>query len=228
MRAVQRQSKSRPSEDVSSAQQVALFASLAISAILMAFAVGSPRHWWLGWITLLPLLQSVRSLAPLHASVAGAFWGASLYFASVALSFTGIVPGFVSLLVLMLVPGLYAGLGAALTRRIGFSPYLLALGWVGVEFCLRPAGFAHGLLSGTQGSGVLVYALGFAGYVVVAFLVAYINASLLEVLHEVKQCLVIPRLIPSAAGGGPSVVLAETSAVSSPWFSLSQPRAPPA
>jgi len=159
---------------------------------------------------------------------AGAFWGAVLFAASVTLARTDVEPALVPLALLVLVPGLYAGLGAALTRHIGFSPYLMALGWVGVEFCLRPVGLEHGLLAGTQGNGVLIYAFGsFAGYVVVAFLVAYINASLLDVLHEVRACLPLPRPVAASADVVRRVAVTDVPFVVS-WVSrLSQPRAPP-
>ena len=41
-----------------------LVVSLLLSALLMAVAIGSARHPWLGWITLLPLLLAIRVLAP--------------------------------------------------------------------------------------------------------------------------------------------------------------------
>lgn len=202
--------------------------ALGFSAILMSFAIESPRHWWLGWMTLLPLLQAARSLRPSLAVAAGSFWGAVLFAASVTVARTDVQPALFSLALLALIPGLYAGLGAALTRRVGFSPYLMALGWVWVEFCLRPVGLEHGLLAGTQGNGVLIYAFGsFAGYLVVAFLVAYINASLLDVLHEVRACLSRPRPVAASSDAVRRVVIADAPFVAS-WVSrLSQPRAPP-
>jgi apolipoprotein N-acyltransferase len=202
--------------------------ALGLSAILMSFAVESPRYWWLGWMTLLPLLQAARSLRPSLALAAGSFWGAVLFAASVTVAQTGVQPALFPLALLVLIPGLYAGFGAALTRRIGFSPYLMALGWVGVEFCLRPVGLEHGLLAGTQGNGVLIYTFGsFAGYFLVAFLVAYINASLLDVLHEVRGCLPVPRPIPVSSDVVRRVAVADVPFIAS-WVSrISQPRAPP-
>ncbi len=208
---------------------VALYAlTLAASAVLMAFAIESPRLWWLGWITLLPLLQAARSLRPVQGLVAGCLWGAMLFVSAVSLTQTGIQPTVYSLGLLSLIPGLYVYFGAKLTRQIGFSPYLLALGWIGVEFCLRPVGFEHGLLAGTQGDGVLIRVVGsFAGYAIVAFLVAYINASLLSVLHEVRCCLALPRLIASSADAPARLITTDTPYVSSYMFRISLPRAPP-
>jgi len=154
---------------------------LALSAIFMALAAQAPQHFWLGWVSLLPLLQAARVLSPVCAFGAGFFWGASFLATSLALG-APIEFNAVSAAILTLGPALYGCVGAWLTRRVGFSPYLLALGWVGVELCLRPVGLHHGLLAGTQGDGLLIRVAGnFAGYFLVAFIVAYINASLLSV-----------------------------------------------
>ncbi len=160
--------------------------ALAGSAYLMALAIESPKYVWLGWVTLLPLFYAIRVLSPARAMISGAFWGACLFLASVALARTEIAPSFGSLALLSLIPGAYCYFGAALTQRIGFSPYLLALGWIGVEFAIRPLGLNYGLLAGTQGDGMVVRVVGsFAGYVLVAFLVAYFNAALLSAIAEV-------------------------------------------
>jgi apolipoprotein N-acyltransferase len=105
----------------------------------------------------------------------------------------------------------------------------LALGWVWVEFCLRPVGLEHGLLAGTQGDGMLIRVVGsFAGYAIVAFLVAYINASLLAVLHEVRACLTVPRLVAAMTDDVRRVAVADAPFLHSRILCISQPRAPPA
>ena len=160
--------------------------ALAGSACLMALAIESPQYVWLGWVTLLPLFCAIRVLSPARAMISGAFWGACLFLASVTFAQTEIAPSLSSLTLLSLIPGAYCYFGAALTRRIGFSPYLLALGWIGVEIALRPLGMHCGLLAGTQGDGMVMRVVGsFAGYVLVAFLVAYFNAALLSAIAEV-------------------------------------------
>lgn len=218
----------QPSESAFGTKVLPYALALSASAILMALAIESPRHWWLGWVTLLPLLQVARSLRPSFALAAGSFWGAALFAASACISREGIQHTPLAFALLALVPALYAGLGAALTRRIGFSPYLMALGWVGVELCLRPIGLEHGLLARTQGNGVLIYAFGsFAGYAMVAFLVAYINASLLDVLHEVHACLSLPRLVAASADSLRRVAVADAPFVVSRFLRISQPRGPP-
>lgn len=201
---------------------------LAGSAYLMALAIESPKHVWLGWITLLPLFYAIRVLSPARALVSGAFWGACLFLASVAFARTEIAPSLGSLTLLSLIPGAYCYFGAALTRRIGFSPYLLALGWIGAEFALAPLGLRHGLLAGTQGDGWAIRLIGSAaGYALVAFLVAYVNASLLSVLTAVRRGGASSRRIR-----GPGDTLRSYFAVELPSYWLhvlrqAQPRAPP-
>lgn len=203
--------------------------SLAISAILMALAIEVPEHFWLGWITLLPLLQIARVCSPGVAFGAGSFWGASLFVASAAMGSNNIDLSTASLAILVLGPALYSSFGAWLTRRVGFSPYLMALGWVGVELCLRPVGLEHGLLAGTQGDGMLIRVAGsFAGYFLVAFIVAYINASLLSVIHKVTGSCSNLRRVSTASGRMSRFVLLETPFVPSRVLCVSQPRAPPA
>src|SRR3972149_6444443 len=138
----------------------ALAVALAGSAYLMALAIESPKFVWLGWVTLLPLFYAIRVLFPARAFVSGAFWGYCLFLASAAFARTEIAPSLGSLTLLSLIPGAYCYFGAALTRRIGFSPYLMALGWIGVELALRPLGMHCGLLAGTQGDGMVVRVVG--------------------------------------------------------------------
>ncbi len=167
-----------------SAIKVALIgASLAAGAGLLALALRSADARWLGWVALLPLLCSVRLFGPLGAAAAGAFWGMCLALflpAAGAVSGTSIAPQ-------ALVMAAYAGLGSAVTRRAGFSPLLLGVGWVGVELLLAPLSGRFGLLAATQGAdGLFVRTVGqVAGWLLVAFLLAYINASLLEMLTAV-------------------------------------------
>jgi apolipoprotein N-acyltransferase len=157
--------------------------SLGTSAFFMSVALGSADCAWLAWVSLLPLFWSIRKLSPLGATFSGMLWGIALYGFSVSGTVPGIAPSPWSLLLLATVAATYAGLGALLTHRVGFSPFVLAVGWIGVEFALRPLTLRNGLMCGTQGNGTLVqWVGGLFGYVIVAFLVAYVNASLLAML----------------------------------------------
>ena len=202
--------------------------ALAGSAYLMALAIESPKYVWLGWVTLLPLFYAIRVLSPVRAMFSGAFWGACLFLASVASGRTEIAPTLGSFALLSLIPGAYCHFGATLTRRIGFSPYLLALCWIAVEFGLRPLGLNYGLLAGTQGDGFAIHVVGsFAGYVLVAFLVAWVNATLVSVLSEVRLSVTSHRLIPKAAAVLKRLFVNELPSYLLHLIHASQPRAPP-
>jgi len=220
-------SNSRQPSD-SALQVLALPASLVVCAFLMAYAVATPNHWWLGWVTLLPVFQAIRTLSPVRASLCCGLWGASLFAFCVGLFDTAIHGTVVSLLAMTLVPAAYGFVGARLTRQIGFSPYLLALGWMGVELALAPFGLSHGLLAATQGNGMLLGAVGsFTGFVLVAFLVAYVNASLLSALHTVHRVLAQSRIVVRGSNVCKPLAIEEAFFHLIHLISRAQPRAPP-
>lgn len=113
---------------------------LVPSALLTAAAVGSADSSWFAWFGLLPLFLAIRLLSPAVAGLAGAFWGGCFYLFLAARVVPGLAltPHSFALLALALM--LYAYLGGLLTRRVGFSPMLLALGWIAVELMLKPLG----------------------------------------------------------------------------------------
>ncbi|MGB2988145.1 MAG: hypothetical protein WBE26_19935, partial [Phycisphaerae bacterium] len=183
---------------------------------------------WLGWLTLLPLFFAIRVCRPVIATLSGAVWGFSLFAFSVAGTGLSVEPSIGALALLTAIPALYAYLGARLTRWIGFSPYVLGVGWMGVELAFEPLGLHHGLLAGTQGGGTLIHWIGGAlGYVLVAFLVAYVTASLVTVLSNVR--VAIPRPRPAAGSADEGTRLVPQTFCCFPLFVIpaSQPRAPP-
>ncbi len=204
--------------------------ALGLSAYLMTVALASPRLWWLGWCTLLPLLLSIRAFPPLRALAAGGFWGACLYaFSAIGggASFTATFPSFA---LLCGVPGLYALVGSVITRRVGFSPLLLGLLWVGVELALHPLGLRNGLLAATQ-DGVVVTVLGnVVGYALVAFLVVYVNATVLSVLSDVCVCVSVPatRFVRGSGSTPRRLFPLELPIAFLRFLRLWQPRGPPA
>jgi len=203
-------------------------ASLVASAYLLSLVLASPASWWLGAVTLLPLFYSIRALSQLAAGCAGAVWGLSLFAFSTQVFDTGVQSDLASLLLLALIPAAYAGAGVWLTRRVGFSPYLLALGWIGVEFALRPVGLNYGLLAATQGDGFAINVVGsYAGYVFIAFAVAYFNALLFSVLIELPVFRGSDRRIVSASTSGLRIFSGQT--IVQPAFAVgpTRPRAPP-
>ena len=178
----------------SSATRALLILTLAASAYLLALAMGTPRYTWLAWLTLLPLLIAVRGLCPLGATGAGAMWGACVYLFSAAGANDALAPGALCLALLTGVPALYACLCAWLTGRVGFSPLVLGLGWVGAELALKPLGLSNGLIAGAPGESTIIqWVGGVFGYVLVAFLIVFTCASLLVFLHGLRFRIPQPR-----------------------------------
>lgn len=205
-----------------------LAAGLAASAYSMALSTSSPDLAILGWVTLLPLFQAIRTLAPLEAVLAGGFWGVCLFAHAVLIGGLTLRTDLTGFVLLTAIPAVYAGAGAALTRRVGFSPYLLALGWIGVEFALHPLGLRHGLLAATQSDGFALRILGsFAGYVLVAFFVAYINATLLCVLSEVRKACGGSRFSGGGSGGLRQLLTQVQVVPIRTFIRQAQPRGPP-
>ncbi len=227
VRATNRHSCSKTPGAVS-AKAMAFIVPIVLSAYLTAAAVGSPTHAWVGRLGLLPLFFAIRLFRPLRACVCGALWGASLFVFCIAAGRTAVAANLGSFALLTGIPALYAFLGAWLTRRIGFSPFVLGVGWMGVELALAPLGLHSGLLAGTQDHTALMDYIGRAlGYVLVGFLVAYVNAALVAVLGRVR--LSVPRFVPTAASPdcGRSLISQILGCLSLFALQPSHPRAPP-
>ncbi len=221
----------------------ALGVSLVIGAYLLVLALASAEHSWLGWFTLFPLFCAIRVQRPVGAMVSGALWGLSLYLflptpfeSTVAsagystwihTSVLGLTP---PLVLLTAIPAVYSFLASWLTRRVGFSPFVLGVSWMGVEFALASLGLRHALLAGTQGNSWFLHVLAqLLGYVFVAFLAAYVIASVVSALSDIR--LGIPRQGYVTTSGDGATPLAPQMRLCFPLFyavSPSQPRAPPA
>lgn len=160
---------------------LALAIGLAASAGLAVSTSRAPNDVWLAWIMLIPLMLAIRTLSPIYAACAGLFWGVCLF---VIISVTnGAALGFWALPLVAMVPAAYAWLASRTTRRAGFCPLLLAIGWIGVEIAFGPLGLQNGLLAGAQEHALVGRTLGYLfGYVAVAFVVVYVNASILSML----------------------------------------------
>ena len=207
---------------------VALVLSLVGSAFLVSLAHRSHEYAWLGWLALLPLLAAVRTCRPVGAMFAGALWGVSLHVFCVGGPGGGISEGFRSLALLTAAPAIYACLGSLLTRRIGFSPFVLGVSWMGVELAFEPLGIRNGLLAGTQGEATLIHWVGGAlGYVLVAFLVVTVNASLISALSAAR--LGSPASFIATGPDASGTRLGPQTFSCFPLFAIpaSQPRGPP-
>jgi apolipoprotein N-acyltransferase len=207
----------------------ALAFALSIGAFLMALSLGSARYSWLGWVTLVPLFLAIRSLSPVQAGFAGAYWGALFYFTAGLLPTTQVPHDFKALALLTLIPAVFAYAATAVTRRKGFHPLLLGLGWAGVELALKPLALRYGLLAGTQSQGWVLTVVGnVGGYLLVAFLIAWINAWVLTVMSAVRLPWPRTRVIRVSPDRPKWLPLAEPFIASSRYLIPSQARAPPA
>ena len=171
----------------SAAQTAALAVSLPISAHLIAVSSGSAVGGWLALFSLVPLLLAIRLWRPTHALVAGAVWGVSLYLSLT--SQPGMVnsPSVGSFALAAAIPAIYAYLASRLTRRIGFSPLVLGVGWIMVDAAFTLLGLGTGLLGRAHEDGAILHWLSQAfGYVLVAFVIAFLSASIVSLLSGVR------------------------------------------
>ncbi len=206
----------------------ALILSLIVSAYVTARGLGAPAHSWLAWVALLPLFVAIRWLRPVRAMLAGALWGLCLSVLSAGAAETGIRQGLLPLALLTVIPAIYCSFGSLLTRRIGFDPLVLGVGWMGVALSFEPLGLHHGLLAGTQGGGSLFHWLGGAmGYVLAAFLVAFVSAVLVSVLSRIHAGAPQSRYLPGPLENGTQLVPHTFSRLPSFAIASCQPRAPP-
>ncbi len=206
----------------------ALIVSLLVGAYLMALAIGSPGHAWCSWFSLVPLFIVIRLCRPVCAMAGGALWGLLLYAFLIAQPDPACSLSISSLPLLAAIPAIYAFAGARLTRSIGFSPFVLGVAWMGVELAFQPLGLHNGLLGQAEGDTTLMHWIGGAlGYVLVAFIVAYVNACLLSALSRVR--VAVPRPRPAAGSDTNGARLAPQTFSCFPLFAIPQlqPRAPP-
>ena len=152
------------------------------SAYLMATAIGPHGYPFAGWFSLFPLFVCISVLSAWQAGLAGALWGAGIYLFAVTGTLgaphSGTAPGLETFLLLTAAPAAYTSLAAWLTRRIGFSPFVLGVGWLGVELVFSRLNLNIGLLGPAQPEGNVLYWLAHAlGSIFVGFIIAYVNAA---------------------------------------------------
>ncbi len=223
----------------SAARTLIIGVSLILSALLTATALHNPALHWLAWISLMPLFQAIRTFRLPLAALAGGLWGCSVFLFAVAGDTPVIPASLASAALLTAIPAMYTGLAAALTRRIGFNPFLLAVGWIGVELAFTPLDLPLGIMAaataqgdlagaGAQGGSLfLQWTAHLLGYVFIAFLVACFNASLIALLGHARMTLplrCLPSTVPQAAAGR----FSQTSVfLRTPPLCPAHPRAPP-
>ena len=206
----------------------ALWLSLIIGARLMTVAAASSASSWLAWIALAPLFIAIWSMSLGRAAASGAIWGGSFYLFSTVAGDSVLAASLSSLVLLVAVTTGYVFLGALFTRRFGFSPLALALGWVLVELALQPLGMAHGLLAANQLEGAVPRLIAnLLGYGFVAFLVSFVNALLLWMAGAVAYVVAGPRFYVRVTERVTRVAAFAPVFISAFCLQPCHPRAPP-
>lgn len=209
--------------------KVAGFAlALILGGVFMAVGRTAVDYSWLAWIALLPLFFSIQAFRPTVACLCGLVWGVS-FFACSSVALESDVPyTWGSLALLGAVPAIYAFGAAMVTRRLGFNPFVVAFGWIGVEAAVAPLGLRQGLLSALQTDAALLGVVGnLFGYILVAFVVAFVSAVLMTLLQRIRVSITKPGFIVRAIQR--QIVLlpqTHTHAADFPRSSM-MPRAPP-
>jgi len=205
-----------------------LSVSLLLSAFLTANAVISPIYGWTVWLCLFPLFLAIKILPPCQAGIAGGFWG---FWLSMFLILADYVPPshtITSLLFLAGITAVYGYGGAYFTSKWGFRPFVLALGWLGVECALQLAWRTNGLLGLAPAESTIVRtAIGIFGYLFIAFLIMLVNATLLAIAGNIRITLnpcrsfIIPDDLRGWSRQHPVLM------PGSPAIETNNPRAPP-
>ena len=165
---------------------VGIAVALGFSAHLVCLAASSAIWSWLVWVALTPFLLVLRRVGPRGGLAVGLWWGMCMGVCRLALA------GLPVTAVDIAMPGLGFGLFAAavclLSRRIGFSPVIVALLWVGTELGLDVLGWHDGLLVASLASGPLLTWIGAVlGTALITFLIVWTNAQVVELLESVVE-----------------------------------------
>jgi len=164
--------------------------SLAGSAYLLSVHLVRSGSTIIPLFGLVPLFVCIRAFPAWFAMLAGGFWGAGLCAFNAFL-----FPGHSNLeltiaqaMLLIGAPAVYCWLGALLTQWIGFSPFVLGVGWMGVQLTLTASGTDLGLVDSLSSSLPFLHWIAHAlGYALVGFVVAYISACTVCVIAVVPS-----------------------------------------
>ncbi|MEK6674186.1 MAG: hypothetical protein AABZ47_00860 [Planctomycetota bacterium] len=162
---------------------------LLSGGFLGAVGVNWPSHSWLSWFALIPLFVSIAVLRPARACLAGALWAGSFAASSAFLDAVPISLPSIGTLILLASVSIYTAVGARITRRIGFNPFILGLGWLAVEVVLdfsSPQGRGRLFTSVPSQHGLMGCVGHTLGYLFVALVVALANGLLLAVLGGIR------------------------------------------
>ncbi len=167
-----------------------------------ADAAGGSAPW--AWVAVLPLLAAMYALRPGAAGLCGAAWGLSLGLPAEATpaSFAS-VSSVLLIFLKIILPAGYALVGSLATRRIGFNPFVLGVGWMILELTLTAFDARGGLIADGIVGGIVPRLIGdIFGSAVVAFLAVMINGLVIELVRTVVGVLGdIPRPATTNAAG---------------------------
>jgi apolipoprotein N-acyltransferase len=203
-----------------------LVGGLVVSALLVAAAIRLPELRPLHWISLVPLFMATRLLRPSGAAYCGALWGVILLY---GLAHSGGAPaGPHSCTFFVLLPALYSGLVSRVVARVGFRPLLLAAAWLLPELLLHLSSGEQGLVGRALcPAGPSALAAHYMGWLVVVWLIAWVNAALVEWLARWWNALRRRRPLPRPAARSRRVAPADLPWRPSIRSRPSSPRAPP-
>jgi apolipoprotein N-acyltransferase len=164
-----------------------LLGSLMASALLVGGEAHHPAGWLLEGIALVPLFAAIRLLRRGGAAFCGALWGFYLCLA-LALQCGGAPQrDDVFWLALVGMPALYAYGASALTERFGFQPLLLAVAWLAPEFVFHLISGRNGIVAqATTPDHPLSTIVQLLGWLILAGLIAYVNAKLAAALGRAR------------------------------------------
>lgn len=165
-----------------------LLVGTAVAGILLSLLIKSKSAPFLSLALAAPLFLAIRICVPWRAAGCGAAWAISAVISAKVVGVPAIAGSVVSSLWLCAVLTAFSYAFAQLTRRRGFNPLALAMGWAGVELALSPLHLPNGLLLAGQESALLFTVGKLGGFVFAAFLVALVGAMLVALLAEVVIC----------------------------------------
>ncbi len=206
----------------------ATVAALAASATVTGLLRASPVSSGLIWVCLLPLMWAIRSFHPVAAALAGAGWGLGVCVLPTIATDSLSVASPSLLIILPLLTGTYAALGALASRAVRFVTPILAFGWILVELPLAHLHVPGGLLIGMEiGDPLLGWVARLLGYALAALLVVGVNASLLSLLCGIRLRPATPQLADGSCVT--TARLLDHHSFPTQWWALREvyPRGPP-
>lgn len=173
-------------------------------------------------------MWAIRGLHPAAAALAGAGWGLAVCLLPAALGLPPVASPPL-LIVLPLLTGAYAALGALACRAIRFVTPILAFGWILVEVPLSRLHLPGGLLIGLEtGDSLLGWVARFFGYALAALVVVGVNASLLSLLYGIRGLPLAAKLPITTPLAATWVCHIRDEILNQRWpLRLAYPRGPP-